>query len=73
MRPARNRSRIAFRTGVALLAAAVVVPLASLTATAGPDAAPSKPFVEGTRTVAAYDYGNAIRPFGFGASPTPAS
>jgi len=60
MRPARNRSRLAFRTGVAVLAAAVVVPLASLTATAGPTAAPNKPFVQGTKTVAAYDYDNAI-------------
>ncbi|GAA1590751.1 Xaa-Pro dipeptidyl-peptidase [Kribbella sancticallisti] len=68
MRPSRNRSRTAFRTGVALLAAAALAPLASLTATAGPAApateveltAPAKPFVQGTRTVAAYDYDNAI-------------
>jgi X-Pro dipeptidyl-peptidase len=63
MRSSRNRSRPAFRTGVALLAATALVPLASLTATAGPAteaAAPTKPFVQGTETVAAYDYDNAI-------------
>ena len=41
MRKSRNRSRIAFRTGVVLLAIAVLAPPASLTATAGPDAAPT--------------------------------
>lgn len=68
MRRTRNRSRTAFRAGVALVAAAVLVPPASLTATARPatpidaaqqQAAP-KPFVQGTQTVAAYDYENAI-------------
>ncbi|ONI67415.1 Xaa-Pro dipeptidase [Kribbella sp. ALI-6-A] len=53
----RSRSSTAFRTSVALLATAALAPIASLTATAGP---PSKPFVQGTRTVAAYDYDNAI-------------
>jgi X-Pro dipeptidyl-peptidase len=56
MRISRNKPRTAFRTGVALLATATLVPLASLTATA----APAKPFVQGTETVAAYDYDNAI-------------
>jgi X-Pro dipeptidyl-peptidase len=60
MRPSRNRSRNAFRTGVALLAATTLAPLASPTATAGPAAPAAKPFVQGTRTVAAYDYDNAI-------------
>ena len=62
MRPSRNRSRTAFRTGVALAAALTLAPLASLTATAGPQAtpAPSKPFVQGTKTVPAYDYDNAV-------------
>lgn len=53
----RSRRGSAFRTGVALLATAALAPIASLSATAGP---PSKPFVEGTQTVAAYDYDNAI-------------
>ncbi|WP_432944186.1 CocE/NonD family hydrolase [Kribbella sp. CA-253562] len=53
----RSRSSTAFRTGVALLATAALAPIASLTATAGP---PSKPFVQGTQTVAAYDYDNAV-------------
>ena len=57
-----------------MLAAVVLVPMASLTATARPAAtpdaatagtaakqpAPVKPFVQGTQTVAAYDYDNAI-------------
>ncbi|MEV6411817.1 CocE/NonD family hydrolase [Kribbella sp. NPDC051718] len=76
MRRTRNRSRTAFRTGVGLFAAAALVPMASLTATARPAAtpdsatatagtvakqpAPVKPFVQGTQTVAAYDYDNAI-------------
>ncbi|WBQ05009.1 CocE/NonD family hydrolase [Kribbella sp. CA-293567] len=51
------------------MAAAALVPMASLTATARPAAAPAdtakaatpaKPFVQGTKTVAAYDYDNAI-------------
>lgn len=60
MRSARNRSRPAFRTGVALLAATALAPLASLTAIAGPAQTTAKPFVQGTQTVAAYDYGQAI-------------
>ncbi|GAA0571622.1 CocE/NonD family hydrolase [Kribbella sandramycini] len=58
-----RRSR--FRTGTILLAAAALVPAAALTATARPAESaakpPAKPFVEGTKTVAAYDYDNAIR------------
>ncbi|ADB29550.1 Xaa-Pro dipeptidyl-peptidase [Kribbella flavida DSM 17836] len=53
----RFPSSRAVRTGVALLATAALAPIASLTATAGP---PAKPFVDGTRTVAAYDYDNAV-------------
>jgi X-Pro dipeptidyl-peptidase len=53
--------RTRFRTGMTLLVAAVVAPAASLTAIAGPTAVPAKPFVQGTTTVAAYDYDNAIR------------
>ncbi|MEU8225085.1 CocE/NonD family hydrolase [Kribbella sp. NPDC048915] len=45
---------------MALLLAAVVAPAASLTAVAGPTAAPPKPFVQGTQTVPAYDYDNSI-------------
>lgn len=62
----RRARRSAFRSGVGLFAAAALVPMASLTATARPDipteaAAPiAKPFVQGTKTVAAYDYNNAI-------------
>ncbi|MFC9687422.1 CocE/NonD family hydrolase [Kribbella sp. NPDC056951] len=49
--------RTPFRTGTILLAAAALIPAATITATAKPD----KPFVQGTQTVAAYDYDNAIR------------
>ncbi|NIK55000.1 CocE/NonD family hydrolase [Kribbella shirazensis] len=56
--------RTRLRAGLALLVAAVVAPAASLTAVAGPTAVPSKslakPFVQGTQTVPAYDYDNAI-------------
>jgi X-Pro dipeptidyl-peptidase len=56
--------RTPFRTGTILLAAAALIPAATLTAAARPsaDAAkpPAKPFVQGTQTVAAYDYDNAI-------------
>ncbi|WP_410788877.1 CocE/NonD family hydrolase [Kribbella sp. C-35] len=52
--------RTRLRTGLALVLAAVVAPAASLTAVAGPTAVPSKPFVQGTATVPAYDYDNAI-------------
>ncbi|MFB6719824.1 CocE/NonD family hydrolase [Kribbella sp. NPDC056345] len=48
--------RTPFRTGTILLAAAALIPAATITATAKPD----KPFVQGTQTVAAYDYDNAI-------------
>ncbi|MGW7686420.1 CocE/NonD family hydrolase [Kribbella sp. NPDC054772] len=49
------------RAGLTLLAAAVLAPAATLTATAGPTAGPpQKPFVQGTTTVPAYDYDNAI-------------
>lgn len=50
--------RTRLRAGLALVVAAVVAPAASLTAVAGPTA---KPFVQGTETVPAYDYDNAIR------------
>jgi X-Pro dipeptidyl-peptidase len=53
--------RTRFRTGITFLVVAALAPLASLTATAGPTAVPAKPFVQGTATVAAYDYDNAIR------------
>lgn len=56
--------RTRLRAGLALLVAAAVAPVASLTAAAGPTAVPSKPlakpFVQGTATVPAYDYDNAI-------------
>lgn len=52
--------RTRLRTGLALVLAAVLAPAASLTAVAGPTAVPSKPFVQGTATVPAYDYDNAI-------------
>ncbi|WP_427886597.1 CocE/NonD family hydrolase [Kribbella sp. GL6] len=45
------------RAGLTLLVAAVLAPAAALTAAAGPTA---KPFVQGTQTVPAYDYGKAI-------------
>lgn len=65
MRTSRHQARTAFRSSLALVATAALVPLASLTATAGPTETPattsSKPFVQGTQTVAAYDYDNAIR------------
>ncbi|WP_145805475.1 CocE/NonD family hydrolase [Kribbella amoyensis] len=56
----RSRPRTAFRTGAAVLAATVLASAASLTATASTTAGPAKPFVQGTKTVAAYDYDNAI-------------
>ena len=49
-----------FRTGITLLVAAAMAPLAALTASAEPTAVPAKPFIQGTTTVAAYDYENAI-------------
>ncbi len=56
--------RTPFRTGTILLAAAALIPAATLSAAARPstEAAQSaaKPFVQGTQTVAAYDYDNAI-------------
>ncbi|GAB3939475.1 Xaa-Pro dipeptidyl-peptidase [Kribbella albertanoniae] len=56
--------RTPFRTGTILLAAAALIPAATLSAAARPstEAAtpPAKPFVQGTQTVAAYDYDNAI-------------
>ncbi|MFC0624231.1 CocE/NonD family hydrolase [Kribbella deserti] len=68
MRMSRHRARTAFRTSVALIATATLAVPASLTATARPatPTAPAtdtagKPFVQGTQTVAAYDYDNAIR------------
>ncbi|MFF0338697.1 CocE/NonD family hydrolase [Kribbella sp. NPDC004875] len=48
------------RAGLTLLAAAVLVPAATLTATLTATAGPAKPFVQGTATVPAYDYDNAI-------------
>jgi X-Pro dipeptidyl-peptidase len=64
----RSRPRTALRTGVALLATISLAPTAVLTATAAPAKFLSpphhpglaKPFVQGTQTVASYDYDNAI-------------